>query len=137
MNFQDWINQKYIDYLQTQGERRTVEEFASWIGVGKSTMSQWMNGIGTPGRQKSIDLLVSRFGEETYQVIGKQKIKMNYSPISEAPADVRKRITAALSHANQQYRAAAEQGTDLSDEQAEHILREAMSKYGFFENDTP
>ena len=136
MNFKAWINQKYIDYLQQQGEHRSVTEFAHWVGTSQSTMNAWINGYRVPNRQKTVELLIKKFGIEAQEILGTFEPRSDYRVLSEAPSDVRKRLTAAISDANQQYRAAADRGLDLSDEQAEHILREAMSKYGFFSNET-
>ena len=132
MEFKDWINQKYFEYLQQYGVRSTITEFAAHIGTTQTTLSSWMNGTRIPGRQKSIDLLVSKFGPEVYEIIGKDKPVFGYEPMSEAPPEVRKRLTAALSEANQQYRLSAERGKQLSDAEAERILHASLYKYGFF-----
>lgn len=134
MSFKDWINQKYIDYLQTHGEHRTITEFAEWVGVAQVTMSHWMNGNREPGRQKSIDILVSRFGPDVYSVIGKETTRYDYKPLSEAPDWLRESFSAAISEANQQYRAAAEAGRSLSESEARAIINESMAKYGFSDN---
>lgn len=134
ISFKDWINQKYIDYLQSHGEHRTITEFAEYIGVSQGTMSAWMNGTRTPGRQKTIDLMISVFGPEVYAVIGKETTRYDYKPLSEAPSWLRESFSAAISEANQQYRAAAEAGTPLSESEALAIIRESMAKYGFSDN---
>ena len=136
MNFKDWINKKYRDYLEMHGEYRSITDFAEWVGTTQQTMSSWMNGSRVPNRQNSIEKLISRYGLEVEDILGHQTPRIDYSPMSEAPEDVRRRFTAAISDANQRYRKAGERGEELSDEQADRVLMESLAKYGFNSNAT-
>ena len=136
MNYKDWINQKYIAYLQQHGEHRTISEFAEFVGVHKSTMSAWMNGTRFPSHQKTIERLAARFGPEVYQVVGKQSTQTGYKPLSEAPSWIRERYAAATSEANQRFRKIAEEEErEPTAEEAAQIFREVFAKYGIFESE--
>ena len=135
MQFKDWITHKLIEYEVSTGTHITVSEYANHIGVAQSVLSQWMNGTRTPSHQKSIDKLAAIFGEEVYQVLGKETTQ-RYNPISAAPPAIKSKLSAALADANQQYRAAAQSGIDISEEEASRILSESMARYGFTSNET-
>ncbi|MCD4751911.1 MAG: helix-turn-helix domain-containing protein [Anaerolineaceae bacterium] len=131
MEFKTYINKKFLEYEHQCGGRKTITEFAEFLGVSQQSLSNWMNGTNAPSRQKSVELLASIFGPEVYDVIGKSSTVFHFDPLSEAPPEVKSKLSAALAHANQQYRAVADSGLRLSESEASRILAESMSRYGF------
>ena len=66
--FGRWLENRYLDWQKEQGGRKSITEFASWLGFAKSTVSQWMNGRGRPD-QASTRVLAVRLGLEIYDVL--------------------------------------------------------------------
>lgn len=67
--FPDWITRKFLDWQAQQGKRKTVDDFAAYIGVSRPLLNQWMNGnIPRPGRE-NINRLAEIFGFEIYDVL--------------------------------------------------------------------
>lgn len=69
MNFPQFLTNKYLEWQTEQGERKTVADFARYIGVKQSSISMWWNGSNTPSGE-SIRLLAQKFGLEVYDVLG-------------------------------------------------------------------
>jgi len=67
--FPQWINRKFVEWQASQGKRKTVEEFAIYLGVSRPLLNMWMNGNKKPGRE-NINLMAEVFGNEIYDVLG-------------------------------------------------------------------
>lgn len=63
--FANLLEQKYLKWQIDQGQRKTLDEFASYIGISRPLVSMWMTDKQTPG-EKMIARLVSLFGQEIY-----------------------------------------------------------------------
>lgn len=69
MTFPELLEQKYLQWQTQQGKRRTLDEFAEYLGVGRPVLSNWLTGKRNPGIE-SLRLLSSRLGFEVYDVLG-------------------------------------------------------------------
>lgn len=67
--FPQWINRKFVEWQASQGKRKTVEEFAIYLGISRPLLNMWMNGNKKPGRE-NINLLAEVFGNEVFDVLG-------------------------------------------------------------------
>lgn len=130
MDFKDWITNKLIDHEKKLNSRVTVSEYAAYLGVAQSVLSQWLNGTRTPSHQKSIEKLAGIFGEEVYAVLGKQTVQ-RYDPISSAPPEIKSRFSAAIAEANQRFRDLADSGNEPSESEASQIIVDSLAKHGF------
>lgn len=72
MNFPQLLERKFLEWQQEQGGRRTVAEFAKWIGVKQSSVSMWWNGANEPSGE-SIRLLAEKLGLEVYDALNLQR----------------------------------------------------------------
>ena len=72
MRFDEWITAKYVEWRGNAiGRERTITDFAEYIGVSQSLMSQWMTPNGKiPRSFTTISKLVARFGDEVDDVLG-------------------------------------------------------------------
>lgn len=59
---------KFIEWQRREGERKTVLEFADYLGSSQQTVSSWMNGSRKPTGD-SIRLLAEKFGLEVYDIL--------------------------------------------------------------------
>jgi transcriptional regulator with XRE-family HTH domain len=67
-NFSEWITRQFLEWQTEQGIRKTVEEFASYVGVSRPLINMWMNGNQKPGKE-NINILAEIFGNEIYDVL--------------------------------------------------------------------
>lgn len=69
MKFAQFLEMKFVEWQQKEGGRRSVADFAQWIGIKQSTLSMWWNsGVAPSG--ESVKLLSLKLGLEVYDVLG-------------------------------------------------------------------
>lgn len=70
VNIPDLLNKKFLEWqLQEGGRRKTLDDFAVYLGVKRSTLSMWMNGARLPtGKFKKH--LIDLFGDEVIEAFG-------------------------------------------------------------------
>jgi transcriptional regulator with XRE-family HTH domain len=66
--FPDWMTKVFLEWQTQQGKRKTLEEFATYIGVSRPLVNMWMNGNQKPGAE-NIKLLGDLFGDEIYDAL--------------------------------------------------------------------
>lgn len=64
----EFLTQKYLDWQAAQGEIKTLEEYAEYLGVNRSLLSFWMNGKRVPN-EENIDRMSLKLGNEIYDVL--------------------------------------------------------------------
>lgn len=134
MDFYSWITQKYLEWQQELGARKSVSAFAEYVGVAQTTASGWMQPKGAvPRKLEHINKLVKVFGNEVYEVLGLERPS---SLVSEAPDPVRAKFDQAIAEANQYFLESAQSGKELSDEEATAALSIFMARHGFSGGDT-
>lgn len=69
MKFTQYLEMKFLEWQQQQGGRKTVKEFAAYIGVSQSAISTWWNGERQP-EGESLQKIASKLGMEVYDVLG-------------------------------------------------------------------
>jgi len=60
---------KFLEWQQKTGGRRTVKQFAEYIGVGQTTVSGWWNE-GRKPEGDNVSKLARLFGTDVYDVLG-------------------------------------------------------------------
>jgi len=69
VTFPEYIEKKYLQWQTELGKRKSIEEFAMYIGVSQSALSLWMSGKRTPSVQTA-NLLAEIFGNDVYDALG-------------------------------------------------------------------
>ena len=67
-NFSNWITKKFVEWQAAEGKRKTIEEFAAYLGTSRPLVNMWMNGNKKPGGE-NIKILAELFGNEIYDVL--------------------------------------------------------------------
>jgi len=67
-NFPSWITRKFVEWQASEGKRKTIEEFAAYLGTSRPLVNMWMNGNKKPGKE-NINILAEIFGNEIYDVL--------------------------------------------------------------------
>ena len=52
MTFSQYLEMKYLEWQQKQGGRKTIAEFAAYLGIAQTTASSYMNGVRKPEGEK-------------------------------------------------------------------------------------
>lgn len=65
----EYLTRKYLGWQTEEGERKTLEEFANYLGVNRSLLSFWMNGTRVPNEDNA-DKMAEILGNEIYDVLG-------------------------------------------------------------------
>lgn len=68
MKFSSWLLKHYLDRQNRLGERKSLTEFAAWIGVSQPVISNYLNGKREPGEDNAY-LFYLKFGEEVYEIL--------------------------------------------------------------------
>ena len=62
------MTKQFVQWQAEQGTRKTLEEFAAYVGVSRPLINMWMNGNQKPGAE-NIKLMGELFGSEIYDVL--------------------------------------------------------------------
>lgn len=125
MDFHDWINQKFVEWRGKT--RKTVTDFAAYVGVSQQVMTGWMKPGGTLPSPNNIKKLVKRFGLETYDVLDLQRPGERISR-NQLPPAFRDRLDRAEADVNAEL---ARRGLTGEMPEAERITIEIFERYGF------
>jgi len=68
MNLPKLLDMKFLTWQMESGGRRTVAEFAEWIGLPQSTLSTWWSGKFKPTGDK-VKILANKLGPEVYDAL--------------------------------------------------------------------
>lgn len=72
MKFSDYLEQKFIEWQMKEGKRKTIEDFAAYIGVSQPTISMWLANRRIPATE-NVKLLADIFGFEIYDILGLER----------------------------------------------------------------
>lgn len=68
-NFRQFLEMKFLEWQQRAGGRKTVYEFADYIGVSQPAVSSWWNETRIP-QGDNVRKLAEKLGLEVYDVLG-------------------------------------------------------------------
>ncbi len=71
--FSKFLLDKYLEWQGKAGARKSVVEFASYLGYPQPTVSAWMNGNRTPRDEGTVRQLAVKLGIETYDILGLER----------------------------------------------------------------
>jgi len=69
MTFPEFLEKKYLEWQLKEEGRKTIVQFAAYIGVSQPILSMWLSGKKRPGVD-NIKLLAEIFGDEVYDSLG-------------------------------------------------------------------
>ncbi len=64
-----WLELKYLDWQRDQGARRTIKEFAAYLGIPQTTFTNYLKGKRTPSGDH-VHRIASALGSEIYALVG-------------------------------------------------------------------
>lgn len=54
--FSEYLERQFLEWQQKSGKRRTLNDFADYLGVKRPLLSLWLNGSRKPGIETTIRL---------------------------------------------------------------------------------
>lgn len=69
MKFPQFLEYKFLEWQQREGGRKTVRQFAAYIGVSAASISTWWNENRTP-EGDNVRKLADKLGIEVYDALG-------------------------------------------------------------------
>lgn len=63
-----WLNEKFLEWSQEEGERKTIREFSIYLDVHESLLARWMAGKILPGNENVIKL-ANKLGPIIYDLL--------------------------------------------------------------------
>ena len=67
--FSDWLEGHYIEWQWRGQKRKTIIEFAEWLGAPYTTVHNWLSGNARPS-PGMIGRVANRLGDEAYRMAG-------------------------------------------------------------------
>jgi hypothetical protein len=130
MEFSEWITKKYIDWRGASiGNDRSITQFAAYLDVSQSLLTQWMKKGGkVPRSSKTISALVNRFGDEVYEILGYAKPGYEQVDISSLPEGLRGNFRSAMAEIERELKL---NELDPESPEAGKVIRASFEKFGF------
>lgn len=69
MDLSEWLNMRFLDWQRSEGKRKTIAEFASYLDVSQASLSDWLRGKYAPKGQ-NLAKIAEKLGYEIYDVLG-------------------------------------------------------------------
>ena len=127
-DFGKWLTGKYLVWQVELGERKTLTEFAGYLGVSPSTVSSWMQGEHKPKSSQNVARLADKFGYEVYDLLGLPQpfvVRSQPSSADRALASLPEGIQIAIELTAKQV---SKQGDNLDGQAAARLLIENLKK---------
>ncbi len=131
MTYQEWLDQKYAEWERTQAGRQTYYNFARYLDVNHTDLTQWISGTARPAGD-DLAKLAGKLGDEIYDLLGVANPGAQFPRLAAAinalPAALRQRLTSAILEIEQQV---ASQKLDPESAEAKRIAVKMLDKWGF------
>ena len=69
---ENYLQAAYVGYVQKKGRITSAAEFAKYLGVSNTSLSQWMNGQRLP-TGNNVHMLAAKLGPEVYDILGQPR----------------------------------------------------------------
>lgn len=120
-----WLQARFEDWRYQKGVRKTVTEFASYIGISEDLLLRLMNGSDTP-KGSSLAKIAGMLGYDVYELVGIKTSEM----LDALPPICRIRFASAFTDYFETIKA---EEIDKDSPEAQKIFREKMKKYNLQE----
>lgn len=102
IDFRQYLELKFLEWQQKSGGRKTVKQFAEYIGVGQTTVSGWWNE-GRKPEGDNVMKLARLFGADVYDILGLPRPEENLTYIQNHWDQLSPRERKAIRDAAEQY----------------------------------
>lgn len=70
MKFRQYLEQRFLEWQKQQGGRKTVKQFAEYVGVSQSSISMWWGDNERVPEGENVRKIAEKLGLEVYDVLG-------------------------------------------------------------------
>jgi len=70
--FSGWFEKRFLAWQLEKGDRKSIDEFAQFLGFPRTTVVQWMNGARRPSDVNAF-ALAQKLGLEVYDALELQR----------------------------------------------------------------
>ena len=130
MTFQEWLEQKYADWEKTQPSRQSYYNFARYLDVAHTVLTQWVSGVSRPAGD-DLAKLAAKLGNEIYSILGVSSPSIPYgieASISKLPKALRERLIHAVAETE---REVTQRGLESESSEAKILAVKIFEKWGF------
>jgi transcriptional regulator with XRE-family HTH domain len=122
-----WLETKMLQWELQQGGRRNLEDFATFLGLSRSYLSEILNGSKPQISRKAALKIAQRLGDfEIMDICGYSRPDPA-DLLADFPPELRDPLLSALSEARSEL---VKRGTEEASPADEEIIRQAFAKYG-------
>jgi transcriptional regulator with XRE-family HTH domain len=65
----EWLTKKFVDWQAAEEKRKSVSDFADYLGVSRDTLNKYMNGTRKP-TGTYVERIAAKLGVEIYDLLG-------------------------------------------------------------------
>jgi transcriptional regulator with XRE-family HTH domain len=130
-DFSKWMEKKYLEW-QLENGKASISEFAEFLKLSQSYISQIMNGTrATIGLKTAVKIANKLNDESIYKILGYEMPEPQVDLFDSLPAALRSDLRSALLEIRQTFK---EREITSSSEEAEQLAESILKKYGFKSN---
>ena len=131
MTYQEWLDQKYKEWERTQAARQTYYNFAHFLNVNHTDLTQWISGTTRPAGDDLVRI-AGKLGDEIYDLLGLAHPNPQFQRIEAAfnylPTALHQRLTSAVLEIAQRV---SSQKLDPESAEGKRIAMKILNKWGF------
>ncbi len=131
MNFQDWLEQKYTEWDQAQPTRQSYYNFARYLDVGHTALTQWVSGVSQP-LGDDLAKLAAKLGSDIYAVLGLPSPALPNQGMAASliklPSALRERLINAITETQREI---TQRKLDTESNEAKILAVKIFEKWGF------
>ncbi len=125
MNLQEWLEQKFIEWERAQGTRQSYYNFARYLDVNHTALTQWLSGIALPDTDDQAKI-ADKLGSEIYALPGLSSTSP--APTLHLPTALRARLDGAMNETSQ---AISQRQLNAESDEAKRLALKIFEKWGF------
>ena len=126
-----WFRNQFLRYEQASGERKTISEFADWLGITQQTCSTYMNGTRKPSYDSAIKICRKMGDWSLFRILNYSLPEKVEIPLEDLPPDLAERLRDALLELSETIKS---NGIDVESDRAAKVSKEILEKHGFIVN---
>ena len=131
MIFQEWLEEKYSEWERSMPNRQSYYNFARYLDVPHTAMTQWVSGVSLPSGD-DLAKLAAKLGNDIYTILGEPfstiQIGEMAVSISGIPAAIAKRLVNAITETERQIQ---QRRLDVESSEAKILAVKIFEKWGF------
>ena len=129
--FSKWMEKKYLEW-QLENGKASISEFAEFLQLSQSYVSQIMNSTRATIGLKTAVKIANKLGDESiYAILGYEMPETQEELIDSLPAALRSDLKSALREIRETFK---ERKITSSSEEAEALAESILKKHGFKTN---